>query len=170
MSGIGAKIFPARPPGSEFVHDLNSWTSATFSNKPFNLPVNPEMYRRKIWFAVGSNAVADANFMIDSVLRFSYKGERIFELPFQYNSRSASAVGSPCDVYLSANFTIVNPSDYVLHDEPLFASGAGITALGATPFRGTFVCDRVEWIASRYLITGAEKVFAFLAVHSEYPY
>lgn len=168
---VGAYITPERAPGVEFVYDKNSWQTP-LPSIPFSLRVNPEMYRRKIWFAFGYVGAADANFNIDSRVVFSFKGETIFELPVQYNINSSNTVGAPCDVYWSANPVIVNPIDFVLNDEPMFASGGSghITALGATPFRGTFVCDKVEWKVIRSKLTGTERLYAFLVVQSEYPY
>jgi hypothetical protein len=169
MQNIGAKIFATQGPACNFVHDLQTFSSP-LASRPMTLIVPPDMYRRKVWFSAGYVGALDANFMIDSEIVFSYKGERIFGLPFQYNSRSGTAAGSPCDIFWSANPSIVNPGAFVINDEPLFADVSGTVTLGATPFRGTFVCDKVEWQVSRSLLTGAEKLYAMLAVHSEYPY
>lgn len=169
MSNIGANIFASQGPACNFVYDLQSYTTP-LSSRPMSLIVPPDMYRRKVWFSAAYAAPTDANFMIDSEIVFYYKGERIFALPFQYNARAGTTAGSPCDIYWSTNPTIIDPSSFVINDEPLFADIQGVVNLGATPFRGTFVCDKVQWEVARSKLTGAEKLYAMLAVHSEYPY
>jgi hypothetical protein len=165
---ISGQIYPSKPPQCEFVSDSNTWSVLPDNRIFLSLPVNAEMYRRKVWFSFGYSGAVDASFVIDGEVRFSYRGERIFALPVQYNARTGVTNGSDCDVYWSTLSDVIQPSNPILNDEPLVGE-VGTLHLGACPFRGTFVCDKIEFVASRLSLGGANLV-AFLACQSEYPY
>lgn len=168
---LTGQIYPATTPGCEFVHDSGSWVNSTLGETPLTLVTNAQMYRRKIWWSFAYYGAADANFMIDAEVQFSYKGERIFALPVQYNARQSTANNSPVDVFWSSHSTPVNPASFILNDEPIMADITGSSIfLGANPFRGTFICDKIQLRVFRKLLTGTERMYAFLACQSEYPY